>query len=118
MEKAESEEDAYGVEKVDDAEKAEGIKKAEAMFSKSCKKCHRLTDKKKVGPGLLGVTKRRTDEWIDEFITYPKAMIRKGDPVAVELKEKYKRLMPKYKDMQDPQNRKYMIEFLKQNDSK
>ena len=97
---------------------AQDVDSAKAIFKKRCKSCHRLTAGKKMGPSLLGVTNRRTDEWLDEFLAYPKKMIKKGDPTAVALKKKYKRLMPKVKEMQDPQNRKDMIGFLKQNDGK
>jgi len=91
---------------------AEGKK----IFLKKCKGCHRLSDGTKVGPGLAGVTSRRTNEWLHEWLTNPKAMIKKGDPIAVKLKKKYKKQMRTYKLMQDEKNRENIIAFLKQND--
>lgn len=88
----------------------------ERLFNKKCKSCHRLSDSTKVGPGLAGVTSRRVDEWLHEWLLNPKAMIEKGDPIAVELKKKYKKTMRKYKLMEDEENRESIIAFLKQND--
>jgi len=88
----------------------------EKIFKKKCKTCHRLSDGTKVGPGLAGVTSRRTNEWLHVWLTNPKAMIAKGDPIAVKLKKKYKKLMRTYKLMADKKNRENVIAFLKQND--
>ncbi len=96
---------------------AEDVKNGEAIFHKKCKACHRLTDGTKVGPGLLGVTKRRSIEWLHRWLQNPKGMIKSGDPIAVALKKKFKKTMRKYKEMQIEQNRKDIIAFLKQNDS-
>jgi hypothetical protein len=41
-----------------------------------CTSCHKMSDEKLVGPGWKGVTKRRTGEWIMNFITNPDPMIR------------------------------------------
>lgn len=88
----------------------------EKIFKKKCKSCHRLSDGTKVGPGLAGVTTRRTNEWLHEWLTNPKAMIAKGDPIAVKLKKKYKKQMRTYKLMADVKNREDIISFLTQND--
>ena len=88
------------------------------LFKRKCKGCHRLSDGKKMGPGLAGVTDRRSEEWIDNWLKGPKDVIESGDEYAVSLLEKYKKKMPTLKAMQDPQNRKDIISFLKQNDGK
>ena len=88
----------------------------EKLFKRKCKGCHRLSDGTKVGPGLAGVTSRRTDEWLHEWLKNPKAMIEKKDPIALELKKKYKKIMRKTKLMEEEQNRENIIAFLKQND--
>lgn len=69
-----------------------------------------------VGPGLSGVTKRRTEEWMDKWIASPKAVIESKDPTAVELRGGFKILMPTLPAMADSQSRKSVIEFLKEND--
>lgn len=90
----------------------------ENLFKRKCKSCHRLSDGVKVGPGLAGVTRRRTEEWLHEWLKNPKAMINKGDPIAVKLKKKFKKTMRKMKPMQDEKNRQDIISFLKENDRK
>lgn len=89
----------------------------EKIYKKKCKGCHRITEGVLVGPSLLGVTKRRTEEWIREWIQNPKAMIKKGDPVALELAKKFKKHMRTLKIMQDEKNRDDIISFLKKLDN-
>ena len=36
-----------------------------------CKVCHKLTAKKKVGPGLKGVTSSRSEDWLTKWLTDP-----------------------------------------------
>lgn len=83
------------------------------LFMKKCKTCHRLTEGTKVGPSLLGVTQRRSEEWLQKWLQDPKAMLKAGDPIAVELLKKYKKKMPKLKLMQSKKNRDDVISFLK-----
>lgn len=95
---------------------SQDIERGEALFKRKCKGCHRLSDGVKVGPGMAGVTNRRSDEWLDKWLQDPHEMIENGDPVAVKLKKKYKKTMRKLKSMQDETNRKDIIAFLKEND--
>ncbi len=97
---------------------AQGAVSGEKIYLKKCKRCHKLTDHTLVGPGLAGITERRTVEWLDKWLTNPKEMIKSGDPVALELKKKYGNKMPRIRKMKIPENRKAIIEFLKENDSK
>lgn len=85
----------------------------EKLFMKKCKSCHRLTEGTKVGPSLLGVTQRRSEEWLQKWLQNPKAMLNGGDPIAVELLKKYKKRMPKLKMMQTKENRDDVISFLR-----
>jgi len=42
----------------------------EALWaSKKCKNCHNLDGKKKVGPGLAGVTGKRSEAWLVKWMT-------------------------------------------------
>jgi cytochrome c2 len=93
--------------------------KGEDIFNKKCKSCHTLTDAKKAGPGLAGVTDRRTDEWLDHWLADTKNIIAAGkDPVVVALMQGSKVKMPTVKEMTDDTNRADMIAFLKKNDGK
>ena len=49
----------------------------EKKFNSICSACHKL-DKKFIGPALIGVTKRRTPEWIMNMIMNPEQMVKKN----------------------------------------
>ncbi|MBI3581323.1 MAG: cytochrome c [Nitrospinae bacterium] len=102
------------------AARAEGPSSAEdgrQLYNKHCKQCHKLTEQLLVGPGLAGITKRRTEEWMDKWIASPKAVMASKDPVAEELRSGFKTLMPTLPAMADSQSRKLIIDFLKENDA-
>ena len=82
------------------------------IYMKKCKRCHRITEGVLVGPSLLGVVDRRSEEWLHKWLQDPKAMLKGGDPIAVKLLKKYKKKMPKIKQMQIKQNRDDIISFL------
>lgn len=57
----------------------------EALFgSKGCKACHNRTDVKLVGPGLKGVSARRSATWMAKMMLKPEIMV-KEDPDAKKL---------------------------------
>jgi len=55
---------------IDDAMVAKG----EEVFKVKCTACHKIS-KRFVGPGLKGVTERRTPEWIMNMILNPEVMV-------------------------------------------
>ncbi|HET9449246.1 MAG TPA: cytochrome c [Aggregicoccus sp.] len=69
------------------------IKKGEEIFAaKGCVACHRM-DTRLVGPPLKGVTKRRSQEWLEKMILRPDIMARE-DEVARKLLTEYLTPMP------------------------
>lgn len=54
------------------------------LFEAKCTACHKFSADKYVGPGLLGITKRRKPEWIMNMILNPTEMTQQ-DPTAKEL---------------------------------
>ncbi|MEK6781951.1 MAG: c-type cytochrome [Bacteroidota bacterium] len=67
----------------------------EMMFKTFCGVCHTISKGKLIGPDLVDVHKRRTDDWLLEFITSSQSMIKKGDETAVLLfNENNKTVMP------------------------
>ena len=94
---------------VDDAVAAKG----EALFTAKCSACHKMTDEKVVGPGLKGVTQRRTPEWIMNMITNPEEMT-KTDPVAKALLEKHLVQMT-FQNVSDEETRQ-ILEYFRKND--
>ncbi|MEI6749729.1 MAG: cytochrome c [Bacteroidota bacterium] len=86
-----------------------------AVFATKCTTCHKLTADKFVGPGLMGVTNRRTPEWIMNMITGPETMI-KSDPVAKKLFEEI--LTPMANQNIGDDEARNIVEYLRQNDKK
>ncbi len=64
---------------------------AEKNFQQ-CKACHNIEGPKLVGPNLVGVTQRHTQEWLIRFIRNSQEMIQAGDPEAVKLWEENNRI--------------------------
>ncbi len=65
----------------------------EALFNGDgkCKNCHKITEKKKVGPGLAGVTKRVPEEWLTAWMKDPKGVWTANEGYTVELKKAMKK---------------------------
>ena len=61
----------------------------ESLFKEVCGICHTVNGGKLIGPDLANVNKRRSEEWLLEFITSSQKMINKGDPDAVALFNEY-----------------------------
>jgi len=57
-----------------------------------CAACHTIGDGRLIGPDLIGVHDRRSQEWLVEFVQSSQAMIERGDPQAVAIFEEYSRI--------------------------
>jgi len=68
---------------IDESMAAEG----KVVFKTKCSACHKMS-KRFVGPGLAGVTERRTSEWIMNMILNPEEMVAKN-PIAKKLLAEY-----------------------------
>ncbi|MBK6347833.1 MAG: c-type cytochrome [Bacteroidales bacterium] len=86
-----------------------------AIFTNKCTTCHKLTADKFVGPGLAGITSRRTPEWIMNMITNPELMM-KSDPVAKKLFEEL--LTPMANQNIGDEDARNILEYLRQSDNK
>ena len=56
------------------------------IFENKCTACH-STDKRKIGPKLLGITKRRSPEWIMNMILNPEGMVKENEQAKELLME-------------------------------
>lgn len=72
---------------------ADMVAKGKAIYEMKCAACHKLTDKRVVGPGFKGVTERRKPEWIMNMITNVEVMLAE-DPTARALLEECLTRMP------------------------
>jgi mono/diheme cytochrome c family protein len=68
---------------------AQSAQEGERNFQAFCAACHSIGKGKLVGPDLIDVHKRRTDDWLVEFIKSSQTMIRKGDETAIALFKEY-----------------------------
>lgn len=62
--------------------------------SKQCYGCHELGRKQSTGPDLIGVTERRSSEWLHKWLKDPVAMGNE-DSTAMALKKQFGSQMPK-----------------------
>lgn len=89
------------------------ISRGLAIYEMKCSACHKLDDKRVVGPGWKGITKNRKPEWIMNMITNVDVMLEK-DPEAQKLLELCLMRMPNQNmsigDARD------VLEFMRQND--
>jgi mono/diheme cytochrome c family protein len=81
------------------ADAAEG----EKLFQANCTACHAIKEKV-VGPALKDVHKRREAKWLVKWIKNSQALVKSGDPVAVQLyKENNESVMTSFESLSDAQ---------------
>jgi nitrite reductase (NO-forming) len=81
---------------------------------RGCAACHTIGGGKLTGPDLAGVTKRRDEEWLKEWLTSPETMIM-SDPVAKELLQQY--MVPMPNQGLTPQDIEALIDYFEYEDS-
>ena len=91
----------------------EWVTKGRTTYDMKCLPCHKLTGDKLVGPGWLGVTKRRTPVWIMNMVTNVDMMLEK-DEEAQKLLEQCLVRMPNQNITAD--ETRQVIEFMRSND--
>jgi cytochrome c551/c552 len=84
-----------------------------AIFDSKCFACHKLSTEMLVGPGWSGVTKKRSPEWIMNWITNTKIMIDRDLAAQADMAVCLIR-MPN-QDLTDQQARN-VLEFMRKND--
>jgi cytochrome c551/c552 len=69
------------------------------IFTSRCASCHNV-NKVVVGPALAGVSDRRSEEWIINFVHSSQTVIKSGDKAATALYEKFNKIpMPDHPDL-------------------
>lgn len=58
-------------------------------FEKKCSSCHTVGQGDLKGPDLKGISDRREEKWLIDFIRSADTMIQSGDPEAVKVYNKY-----------------------------
>ncbi|OIO66131.1 MAG: hypothetical protein CO186_05070 [Zetaproteobacteria bacterium CG_4_9_14_3_um_filter_49_83] len=98
------------------AETAPDAIKGKGIFDMICSHCHRTDNQaSSVGaPGLKNVLDRHEATWIDQWIHNPELFAEKNETAKALINSNpYGLQMPTIPEMQDPENRANVIEFLK-----
>jgi len=53
-----------------------------------CDVCHRISEKKFVGPGLAGISKRFSRNWLKKWLKNPKEVWKENDPETAAMKKR------------------------------
>ena len=64
-----------------------------AYFKQMCVACHTINGGILVGPDLANVHDRRSDEWLQKFITSSQTLINSGDPDAVAVFQQFNKIV-------------------------
>lgn len=87
------------------------VKQGEEVFKAKCTACHKM-EKRYIGPALVGITERRTPEWIMNMILNPDEMVMK-DPHARQLLMEYAAPMAN-QSLTEPEARQ-LLEYFRAN---
>lgn len=75
------------------------LEEGKTIFTSRCASCHNI-NKVLVGPALANVDKRRSIEWIINFVHSPQTLIKGGDKAANELFNQFNHIqMPDHPDL-------------------
>ncbi len=73
-----------------------------ALFKNNCVVCHSAGSDVIVGPGLAGITKKRSESWLISWIKNSQALIQSGDADAIAIYNEYnKQAMPSFASLSD-----------------
>ncbi|MBK9337341.1 MAG: cytochrome c [Lewinellaceae bacterium] len=92
---------------------AERVSRGKAIYDMKCSACHKLDDKRVVGPGWKDVTKNRKPEWIMNMITNVEIMLEKDDEAQKLLELCLTRMPNQNVSIGDARD---VLEFMRAND--
>lgn len=93
--------------------KAQSAEEGKDLYNANCTACHAINEKI-VGPALKDIHKRREEAWLVKWIKNSQALIKSGDPVAVQVyKENNEALMTSFENLSDNQI-KSILAYIKQ----
>ena len=78
-------------------------------FESKCLACHSVGQGKKLGPDMVGVTKRRTEDWLTRWLKAPEKMLE-SDPDAKAMLKEYNLPMPN-QNLSDVEIRQFLRYF-------
>lgn len=92
---------------------AERVGRGKAIYDMKCAACHKLDDKRVVGPGWKDVTKNRKPEWIMNMITNVDVMLEKDEEAQKLLQLCLTRMPNQNVSLGDARD---VLEFMRAND--
>lgn len=92
---------------------AERVSRGKAIYDMKCSACHKLDDKRVVGPGWKDVTKNRKPEWIMNMITNVDVMLERDDEAQKLLELCLTRMPNQNVSIGDARD---VLEFMRSND--
>ncbi|MFN0015937.1 MAG: c-type cytochrome [Saprospiraceae bacterium] len=92
---------------------AERLGRGKAIYDMKCSACHKLDEKRVVGPGWKGVTKNRKPEWIMNMVTNVEVMLDKDDEAQKLLELCLTRMPNQNVSIGDARD---LLEFMRAND--
>lgn len=96
---------------------AQDIAGGKEIFTQTCGACHTIGRGRLVGPDLVNIHARRTEDWILKFVKSSQSVIKSGDEYADSLFQTYNRLvMPDQPNLGDDQI-KDIISYIKDKSS-
>lgn len=87
-----------------------GAAAAKLAFESKCFACHSVGGGKKLGPDIAGVTKRRTDAWLTQWLKSPDKMLQTDADAQAMLKEHNNIPMPN-QGLSDTEIAQYLAYF-------
>jgi nitrite reductase (NO-forming) len=79
-------------------------------FESKCLACHTVCQGKKLGPDMVGVTKRRTEDWLTRWLKSPEKMLE-SDPDARAMLKEYNNLPMPNQNLSDAEIQRYIRYF-------
>lgn len=92
---------------------AERVARGKAIYDMKCAACHKLDDKRVVGPGWKEVTVRRKPEWIMNMVTNVEMMLDKDEEAQKLLQLCLTRMPNQNVSIGDARD---VLEFMRSND--
>ena len=92
---------------------AERVSRGKAIYDMKCGACHKLDDKRVVGPGWKDLTKRRKPEWIMNMVTNVDVMLEKDEEAQKLLQLCLTRMPNQNVSLGDARD---VLEFMRSND--
>ncbi len=92
---------------------AERVSRGQAIYDMKCAACHKLDDKRVVGPGWKDVTKNRKPEWIMNMITNVEVMLDRDEEAQKLLQLCLTRMPNQNVSLGDARD---VLEFMRAND--